>query len=115
MTVRLTVRGKPVPLQRHRTSRGRTYLPARSKAYRELVQTEWMTCGHPTLGAEPFTMSFADDSQLACLSCCHKLPVDAEGPRCVIELSPAVLDRDAVIAQLRREPDDDQPEWRPAA
>jgi crossover junction endodeoxyribonuclease RusA len=115
MTVSLTVRGRPVPLQRSRTSSGRHYLPARSRAYRELVQAEWMAAGRPSLGAAPFTCSarfyganaradldnlvkaildalnglaFTDDSQLVCLSGCRKLAADAEGPRAVLELWP---------------------------
>ena len=139
MTVRLVIRGKPIPLQRSRTRSGKHYLPARSTAYRELVQTTWMVSGRPELGDAPFTMSarfygaranadldnlvkavldalnglaITDDSQLACLSGCHKLPVDERGPRAEIELWPAI---DPAIASLHREPDDDQPDWRPAA
>lgn len=111
--VRLTIEGKPVPLQRSRTSSGRHYLPARSKAYRELVQASWLAAGRPSLGAAPFTCSarfyganpradldnlvkavldalnalaYADDSQLICLSGCHKLPVDAAGTRAEVDL-----------------------------
>lgn len=113
MTVSLTVRGRPTPLQRSRTSSGRHYLPARSRAYRELVQAEWMAAGRQSLGSAPFTMSarfyganpradldnlckgvldalstlaFDDDSQLVCLSGCHKLPADADGARAEVEL-----------------------------
>jgi crossover junction endodeoxyribonuclease RusA len=113
---RLTIAGRPVPLQRSRTSRGRHYLPKRSQAYRETVQAEWMAAGRPTLGSGPFVASmrfygargtadldnlvkaildalnelaFADDRQLVCLSGCHKLPADADGPRAVVELWPA--------------------------
>jgi crossover junction endodeoxyribonuclease RusA len=116
MTVRLTIAGKPVPLQRSRTSSGRHYLPKRSKTYRETVQAEWMAAGRPALGDVPFAASmrfygarvtadldnlvkaildalnelaFADDKQLTCLSGCHKLPVDADGARAVVELWPA--------------------------
>jgi crossover junction endodeoxyribonuclease RusA len=105
--------GRPVPLQRSRTGSGRHYLPPRSKAYRELVQASWMAAGRPSLGAASFTCSarfyganaradldnlfkavldalnmlaFADDRQLVCLSGCHKLPVDADGPRAEIDL-----------------------------
>lgn len=31
-------------------------------------------------------LAFADDRQLVCLSGCHKLPADADGPRAEIEL-----------------------------
>ncbi len=114
MTVSLTVRGRPVPLQRSRTSSGRHhYLPARSRAYRELVQAEWMAAGRRSLGQAPFTASmrfyganaaadldnlvkaildalnglaFTDDKQLVCLSGCHKLPADADGARAEVEL-----------------------------
>jgi crossover junction endodeoxyribonuclease RusA len=140
--LRVVVPGVPVPLQRSRTRSGHHYLPKRSRLYRELVRTSWMASGRPELGDAPFTMSarfygaratadldnlvkaildalnglaFVDDSQLACLSGCHKLPVDADGARCVVELWPASIDRDAVLAQLHREPGDDQPTWRPAA
>jgi Holliday junction resolvase RusA-like endonuclease len=111
--VAITVRGVPVPLQRSRTSRGRHYLPKRSKTYRDLVQAEWMAAGRPSLGGAPFTMSarfyganprgdldnlvkaildglstlaFTDDKQLVCLSGCHKLPADEHGPRADITL-----------------------------
>lgn len=113
--IRLTIPGTPVPLQRSRTSSGRHYLPKRSRVYREAVQAEWMATGRPSLGDAAFTCSarfyganqradldnllkavldalnrlaFADDKQLACLASCHKLPVDAEGPRAVLELWP---------------------------
>jgi crossover junction endodeoxyribonuclease RusA len=111
--VRLTVPGAPVPLQRSRTSSGRHYLPARSRAYRELVQGEWLAAGRPSLGDAPFAASarfigaransdldnlvkalldalnglaFADDRQLVCLSGCHKMSADADGPRAELEL-----------------------------
>lgn len=117
MTLRLTIPGKPVPLQRSRTSSGRHYLPERSRVYREAVQAEWMAAGRPSLGSGPFVASmsfvgaranadldnlvkaildalnelaFADDKQLVCLSGCHKLPVDADGARAVVDLWPAV-------------------------
>jgi Holliday junction resolvase RusA-like endonuclease len=145
MTVSLVIPGRPVPLQRSRTRSGRHYLPARSRAYRELVQAEWMAAGRPSLGSRSFVMSarfyganpradldnltksvldalnglaFVDDSQLVCLSGCHKLPVDAGGPRAAVELWPAVrmpIDSAEVLAQLHREPEDDQPVWRRAA
>jgi len=114
--LRLVIPGKPVPLQRSRTSSGRHYLPARSRIYRELVQSEWMAAGRPTLGEAPFAASmrfyganprsdldnlckaildalsgglaFADDSQLVCLSGCHKLPADDRGARCEVEMRP---------------------------
>lgn len=112
MRVRLVIEGVPVPLQRSRTRGGRHYLPARSKAYRALVQAEWMAAGRPSLDGMPFAASlrfvgaratadldnlckavldalngltYVDDSQLVCLSG-HKLPVDAGGPRCELEL-----------------------------
>jgi Holliday junction resolvase RusA-like endonuclease len=116
MTVRLTVPGRPVPLQRSRTRSGKHYLPKRSRVYRETVRAEWLAAGRPTLGRRPFVASlrfygaratadldnlvkavldalselaFADDNQLVCLSGCHKLPADADGPRAVVELWPA--------------------------
>jgi Holliday junction resolvase RusA-like endonuclease len=57
MRVRLTIPGVPVPLQRSRTARGRHYLPRRSRNYRDLVQSEWMAAGRPSLGTAPFTAS----------------------------------------------------------
>jgi crossover junction endodeoxyribonuclease RusA len=111
--VKLLVPGKAVPLQRSRTSRGRHYLPPRSRAYRQLVQAEWMAAGRPSLGNAPFTLSarfigaransdldnlckaildalnglaYVDDSQLMCMSGCHKLAVDADGPRTELDL-----------------------------
>jgi Holliday junction resolvase RusA-like endonuclease len=113
MNVHLVIEGVPVPLQRSRTRSGRHYLPGRSRVYRDLVQTTWMAAGRPSLGDAEFTLSarfygaranadldnlvkaildalnelaFADDSQLVCLSGCHKLAVDAGGPRAVIDL-----------------------------
>lgn len=111
--IKLLIPGRPVPLQRSRTSSGRHYLPARSKTYRLLVQAEWMAAGRPSLGAEPFsaslrfygaratadldnlvkaildalnTLAFVDDSQLVCLSGVHKLPADARGTRAEVDL-----------------------------
>jgi crossover junction endodeoxyribonuclease RusA len=111
--IRLEIPGKPVPLQRARAGNGHRYLPARSKAYRELVQTSWMAAGRPSLGDMPLTISarfygarasadldnlvkaildalntlaFTDDRQVVCLSGCHKLPVDAGGARCEVDL-----------------------------
>jgi len=55
--IKLIIPGKPVPLQRSRTQRGKHYLPARSKTYRLLVQAEWMVAGRPSLGAAPFAAS----------------------------------------------------------
>jgi Holliday junction resolvase RusA-like endonuclease len=116
MTVSLVIPGRPVPLQRSRTSSGRHYLPARSKTYRLTVAAEWMAAGRPSLGDAQFAASmrfygaranadldnlvkavldalnglaFTDDSQLVCLSGCHKLPADADGPRAEIDLWPA--------------------------
>ncbi len=114
--IRLSIIGKPVPLQRSRTRGGRHYLPARSKAYRELVQDSWMEAGRPALGSVPFaasmrfygansqadldnlakaildalnTLAYADDSQLVCLAGCHKLPIDDRGARAEVDLWPA--------------------------
>jgi Holliday junction resolvase RusA-like endonuclease len=102
-----------VPLQRSRTQRGRHYLPKRSAAYRETVQTAWMAAGRPSLGAEPFACSarfyganpqadldnlvkaildalnelaFADDRQLVCIAGAHKLAADEQGPRAAIDI-----------------------------
>jgi Holliday junction resolvase RusA-like endonuclease len=74
-----------------------------------------MAAGRPSLGSAAFSLSarfyganpradldnlvkaildalnglaFADDSYLACLSGCHKLPVDAEGARAEVDLWP---------------------------
>lgn len=111
-TVALVIVGKPVPLQRSRTSSGRHYLPARSRAYRSLIQTTWLAAGRPTLGDRPFTASlrfigaranadvsnlakavedalnglaYRDDRQVVRLDAV-KLPADAHGPRCEVEL-----------------------------
>ncbi len=111
--VQLVIPGRPVPLQRSRTRSGKHYLPKRSRAYRELIEAEWLAAGRPSLGDAPFTLSarfygaranadlddlckaicdalnelaFADDRQLVCLAGCHKLPVDTDGPRTEIEL-----------------------------
>jgi Holliday junction resolvase RusA-like endonuclease len=48
-TVRFTVLGRPVPLERSRTRNGKHYLPKRSAAYRKLIQSEWMVAGRPRL------------------------------------------------------------------
>ena len=141
MTVRLVIPGRPVPLQRSRTSSGRHYLPKRSRLYRELVQASWLEAGRPSLGAAPFTLSahfigsnpradidnlvkaqldalqglaFADDCQCVCIAGAHKLPVDDRGPRAEVDLWRAAIDRDSAIEQLRREPEDDQPWGRVA-
>lgn len=111
--VQLVIRGKPTPLQRSRTRRGRHYLPPRSRVYRELVQAEWMAAGRPSLGALPFAASmrfygahggsdldnlvkaildalnglaFDDDRQAACFAGVHRLPADDRGARAEIEL-----------------------------
>jgi|HubBroStandDraft_6_1064221.scaffolds.fasta_scaffold44593_8 crossover junction endodeoxyribonuclease RusA len=112
--VKLTIPGRPIPLERHRTGKGRrAYLPARSKAYRELVQGCWLEAGRPTLGAEPFAASmrfygahagsdldnlckavadslnglaYDDDRQLVCIAGAHKLAVDDQGARAEIDL-----------------------------
>src|ERR1022692_2656420 len=116
MKITLVIPGKPVPLQRSRTSSGRHYLPPRSKTYRLIVQGEWMAAGRPTLGDAPFTLSarfygarpnadldnlvkaildalnglaFTDDKQLTCLSGCPKLPADTNGARAEVDLGPA--------------------------
>ena len=116
MRLQLTIPGRAVPLQRSRTRGGRHYLPARSRAYRELIQGTWLAAGRPSLGDRPFACSarfyganpaadldnllkaildalnglaFADDRQLCCFSGCHKLPADSAGPRAEIELWPA--------------------------
>jgi crossover junction endodeoxyribonuclease RusA len=111
--IALVVSGKPVPLQRSRTSSGRHFLPKRSRVYRETVQAEWMAAGRPALGAVPFTASmrfyganpradldnlvkaildalnelaFADDRQLVCIAGAHKLAADEHGPRAAVDL-----------------------------
>ena len=93
---------------RSRTSRGRHYLPRRSRVYRELVQASWMAAGRPYMGAVPFTLSarfygaranadldnlckaildalnclaYDDDRQLVCIAGAQKRPVDERGPR----------------------------------
>jgi crossover junction endodeoxyribonuclease RusA len=116
VTVLLTIPGRPVPLQRSRTSAGRHYLPPRSRAYRELIQATWLEAGRPSLGDAPFaasmrfygarggsdlsnlvkaiedalnTLAYVDDRQCVCLSGCHLLPADDRGPRAEIDLWPA--------------------------
>ncbi len=103
--VQLVIPTQPIPLARSRTRSGRHYLPKRSRAYRELVQAEWLAAGRPSLGAAPFSMSarfygaranadldalntlaYTDDSQLACLAGCHRLPVDGTGARAEVDL-----------------------------
>jgi Holliday junction resolvase RusA-like endonuclease len=113
MRVRLIVQGRPVPLQRSRTSSGHHYLPKRSRLYRDTVQAVWLEAGRPSLGDAPFTLSarfiganpradldnlckaildalnglgFTDDSQLVCIAGAHKLPTDADGARTEVEL-----------------------------
>jgi crossover junction endodeoxyribonuclease RusA len=112
-TVHLTIPGKPVPLQRSRTRGGRHYLPPRSRAYRELVQAEWMRAGRPTCGDANMSVSmrfygarstsdldnlckaladalqglaFTNDRQITNYDHCSKLPVDDKGPRAEIDL-----------------------------
>ena len=111
--VQLVIPGRPVPLARSRTRSGRHYLPKRSRAYRELVQAEWMAAGRPSLGAAPFAaalrfygahggsdldnlckaiadslngLAFTDDRQLVCIAGAHKLPADDRGARAEIDL-----------------------------
>jgi hypothetical protein len=72
--IQLAITGRPVPLQRSRTSRGRHYLPPSSRTFRELVQAEWLAAGRPSLGGTPF------------IAGCHKLPIDAHGPRTELDL-----------------------------
>lgn len=120
MTVRLVISGRPVPLQRSRTRSGRHYLPARSRAYRELLQASWLAAGRPCMGAAPFALSvrfygaranadldnllksvldalsglaYDDDRQLVCIAGAHKLPVDERGPRAEVDLWQAGPDR----------------------
>ncbi len=59
--LRLVVPGNPVALERARVGRGRHYLPARSRGYRERVHAAWMHAGQPSLG----------DTQLACSTTFH--------------------------------------------
>lgn len=111
--MKLVIHGKPVPLQRSRTNRGRHYLPKRSQDFRERVQSEWMLQGRPSLHDKDFsasmrfygarkdadldnlvkaildalnTLAFVDDKQLVCLAGCHKLSTDKDGPRTEVEL-----------------------------
>jgi crossover junction endodeoxyribonuclease RusA len=111
--VRFTVSGRPIPLARHRTSRGRAYLPKRSVVYRQTVQGCWLEAGRPSLGAAAFALSarfygahggsdldnllkaildalnglaFEDDRQLVCIAGAHKLAVDGQGARAEIDL-----------------------------
>jgi Holliday junction resolvase RusA-like endonuclease len=113
MRVYLVIPGVPVPLQRSKTSHGRHYLPPRSREFRALVQSSWLEAGRPRLGSAPFACSmrfygargnadldnltkatldalnglaFGDDCQAVCFAGIHKLPVDVEGARSVIEL-----------------------------
>jgi crossover junction endodeoxyribonuclease RusA len=116
LSIAVVIPGRPVPLQRSRTRSGRHYLPARSRAYRELVRATWLEAGRPTLGDTPLTVSlrfygaranadldnlvkaildalnglaFDDDSQVVCFAGCHKLPADPAGPRAELDLWPA--------------------------
>jgi Holliday junction resolvase RusA-like endonuclease len=116
MTVVFVVRGCPVPLARHRSGRHGTYLPKRSRDYRSLVQAEWLAAGRQTLGDRPFTASlrfygarptadvsnlakavedalnglaYVDDRQVVRLDAV-KLPVDADGLRCEVELQEVI-------------------------
>jgi crossover junction endodeoxyribonuclease RusA len=116
VTVSIEIPGAPVPLQRSRTNSGRHYLPKRSRIFRETVQGCWLAAGRPSLGHAPFTLSvrfyganpradldnlvkgildalnglaFDDDSQLVCIAGAHKLDVDEEGPRTIVDLWPA--------------------------
>ena len=111
--IKLVIPGKPVPLQRHRTGSRGQYLPARSREFREHVQTVWMASGRPSLGGSPFalaarfygarptadldnltkaildalnTLAFSDDRQAVCFAGIHKIAADSEGPRTEIDL-----------------------------
>lgn len=111
--ISFTIPGKPVPLARHRHGRNGSYLPKRSRDYRELVEGCWLAAGRPTLGDSPFTLSarfyglranadldnavkglldalnglaFTDDRQLVCMSGVQRLPLDDRGARCELEL-----------------------------
>ncbi|HWF31960.1 MAG TPA: RusA family crossover junction endodeoxyribonuclease [Solirubrobacteraceae bacterium] len=113
MRLALVIPGRPVPLQRSRTSRGRHYLPKRSADYRETVQAAWLAAGRPSLGTDPFACSvrfyganpradldnlvkaildalnelaFADDRQLVCITGAHKLTADELGPHAAVEM-----------------------------
>jgi Holliday junction resolvase RusA-like endonuclease len=113
MIVQLLVPGEPLPLERARVGKGRHYLPARSREYRERVQAAWMIAGRPCLGDVPLTCSarfyiggregdldnyvkalndclsgfaYTDDRQIVCLSGCHRLRADAQGPRTELDL-----------------------------
>ena len=59
MTARLqlVVPGAPVPLERARVGRGRHYLPAKSREFRERIQAAWMQAGRVNLGAGPLACS----------------------------------------------------------
>lgn len=47
--LRIEVPGEPVPLARARVTGRGTYLPARSREYRQRVQTAWLVAGRPRL------------------------------------------------------------------
>ncbi|HSZ70216.1 MAG TPA: RusA family crossover junction endodeoxyribonuclease [Solirubrobacteraceae bacterium] len=131
--VRLVIPGKPIPLERHRTGQGRTYLPPRSKAFRELVRAEWMIAGRPTLGAEPVAASmrfygpnprcdldnllkaildalnscaYVDDSQVCCFAGIHRLPADSAGPRSEVDLWRATHTQDCACTEPVTDEDD---------
>lgn len=111
--IKLTVPGRPVPLGRARTAGRRHYLPARSRRFREVVETTWLAAGRPSLGAATFALSarfygahpnadldnllkaildalnglaFVDDRQLVCLAGVHKFAADARGARTELDL-----------------------------
>jgi Holliday junction resolvase RusA-like endonuclease len=68
-------------------------------------------------------LAFADDAQLMSIMGAHKVKDHESLARTVVDLRslqagwhPEALSRERALAQLRREPDDDQPvPWRPAA
>jgi crossover junction endodeoxyribonuclease RusA len=118
MTAALVVPGRPVPLQRSRTSSGRHYLPDRSRAYRSLIQTTWLAAGRPTLGDRPFVavmrfygaranadvsnlakavedaligLAYRDDRQVVRLDAA-RLPADDLGARVEVELREVIGD-----------------------
>jgi hypothetical protein len=95
--LRLVVHGRPVPLSRSRTRRGRHYLPTRSRAYRELVQAEWMAAARikRDIALAALTPDLADDKARAAelVSFLERVLGEAQA-------EPAARGGDETIAQL---------------
>ena len=57
MVARIVVPGRPVPLARPRVTGRGTYLPARSREYRERCRVAWLEAGRPTFGDQPLRVA----------------------------------------------------------